>query len=160
LRPIGPSDEGKAARAPPVTTGGEMDYVALTAEAIDLLSGALARTKTELELRLAGMETQLGAVKNENTALRLILENLRVTQKGERGDRGDRGPPGADGATGPPGAKGSPGAPGRGPRITAWVTHAETYEITPLFDDGTRGATMTMRPLFEKYDSETNADDE
>jgi hypothetical protein len=67
-----------------------------------LAAPALAHEIEELKLAI-------GALKNENQSLRLILENLRITQRGERGVDGDRGPPGRDGVQGPVGPKGERG---------------------------------------------------
>lgn len=67
---------------------------ALITESNELLLGLIDDTQQHLESKLAKLENTIGALQNENKSLRLILENLRITQRGERGIDGDRGPPG------------------------------------------------------------------
>ena len=92
-------------------------------------SEGLARLRSELEaLKLAH-----GKLVNENQSLRLILENLRITQRGERGVDGDRGPPGRDGrnGVGAQGPRGEPGPPGRpAPTIVAWRLDEQAFTAT------------------------------
>ena len=122
-------------------------------------SEGLARLRSELEaLKLAH-----GKLVNENQSLRLILENLRITQRGERGVDGDRGPPGRDGrdGVGAQGPRGEPGPPGRpAPTIVAWRLDEQAFTATPLMSDGRSGAVLHARPLFEAFaDAINDADD-
>lgn len=119
--------------------------------AIDLVKD----TQRHFERKLAGLENTIGALKNENQALRLILENLRITQRGERGIDGDRGPPGRDGRDGvgqigPRGERGDRGAPA--PRLTTWNIDEDRFIATPVFGDGSTGAPLNLLPLFASYD--------
>jgi hypothetical protein len=53
----------------------------------------------------------------------------RQGQRGRDGARGERGPPGKT--------------------ISGWIVDRETFRITPRFDDGTLGAPLELRALFE-----------
>ena len=48
---------------------------------------------------IAELKNTIGALQNEVTSLRLILENLRIRERGEQGRDGDRGPPALLGVT-------------------------------------------------------------
>ena len=94
-------------------------------------------------------------MQNENAALRLILENLRITQRGERGVDGDRGPPGRDGRDGqgligPRGEAGPKGEPA--PRLATWIVDEDRFTVTPILGDGSSGASLSLLGLFESYD--------
>jgi hypothetical protein len=119
----------------------------------------LAATRDEFrELQLA-----LGALKNENQSLRLILENLRVTQRGERGIDGDRGPPGRDGRDGEGriGPRGERGEQGKAaPTIVAWALDDAAFSATPILGDGGTAATLRLRGMFESFNDAINAEDD
>jgi hypothetical protein len=119
----------------------------------------LAATHDEFrELQLA-----LGALKNENQSLRLILENLRVTQRGERGIDGDRGPPGRDGRDGEGriGPRGERGEQGKAaPTIVAWALDDAAFSATPILGDGGTAATLRLRGMFESFNDAINAEDD
>jgi hypothetical protein len=57
---------------------------------------------------------------------------------GERGERGERGPAGAPGVS-----------------IQGWRLDRERYRATPVLSDGTLGAVLELRPLFEQFHSES-----
>ena len=108
-------------------------------------------TRREIEaLKLAH-----GKLVNENQSLRLILENLRITQRGERGVDGDRGPPGRDGVQGPTGPRGEPGERGeRGlpaARIVSWDADLARFTVTPLLSNGNKAATLPLRELLTAF---------
>ena len=62
------------------------------------------------------------------------------------------------GIAGPEGKQGPKGDPAA--RITGWLVHQNTYEIQPLLSDGTRGAVIHMRPLFDAFNEATIAGDD
>jgi hypothetical protein len=130
-----------------------MDVIRDIAEA---LVEAQDRAKAKFDTMQASFDNQIGALKNENQALRLILENLRITQRGERGIDGDRGPPGRDGRDGvgqigPRGERGERGLPA--PRISAWEPYPERFEIVPVLSTGERGPAIALLALFQAYDA-------
>jgi hypothetical protein len=59
-------------------------------------------------------------------------------EKGERGERGQRGEPGP-----------------QGPTIVEWDIRTASYEAVPLLSDGTRGAPIALRALFQQFQAET-----
>jgi hypothetical protein len=137
-----------------------MDLITECAATMDETQARVAAKFAEVR---AEFGNQVTALRNENTALRLILENLRVTQRGERGIDGDRGPPGAagrDGLQGPIGPRGERGEQGpSAPMIAAWEPRPEQFQVTPVFSDGSRGVPLNFRPLFEQYDAATAGED-
>jgi hypothetical protein len=150
-----------AASASPASEAGFAEYtdptIGLVAESNELLLGLVDDQRRHFENKLAGLVNTVEALQNENKSLRLILENLRITQRGERGIDGDRGPPGRDGAQGPPGPKGSRGQ--RGFETTGWLINEAEYCITPLFYDNSQGPTLNLRGLFEQFQRDTEDDD-
>jgi hypothetical protein len=89
-RPLGLAPAGDAVdepasseASPPASEAAFDEYadptVALVVEGNKLLIDLVKDTQRHLERQLAGFENTIGALKNENTALRLILENLRIT---------------------------------------------------------------------------------
>jgi hypothetical protein len=78
--------------------------------------------------------------------------------------RDDPGPcPGDDwqliasqGKAGKPGRDGTDGKAGKdAPRITGWLTNSASFTVVPIMSDGSRGAALDLRPLFERYNAET-----
>ena len=63
---------------------------------------------------------------------------------------------GKTGKPGPQGERGARGDPGRTITIASWETNAESYELVPVMSDGTRGAAVSVRELFEQYQLEAN----
>ena len=108
-----------------------------------------------LESQMAELTLAQGKLVNENQSLRLILENLRITQRGERGVDGDRGPPGRDGAQGPTGPKGERGEKGeRGlpaARIVSWENDDNALVVYPLMQSGHRGPGLRLRSTLDAY---------
>src|SRR5262249_12786313 len=67
--------------------------------------------------------------------------------------RGVRGPAGE---TGPRGRKGERGAPGEdAPTIINWTLDPARYRAVPTMSDGTQGAVLELRGLFEEFVIET-----
>lgn len=62
-------------------------------------------------------------------------------KRGERGERGERG------------MRGEPGLPGA--TFSSWEIDRHQYIATPIMSDGTRGAPLPIRELFEAYYTET-----
>jgi hypothetical protein len=62
-------------------------------------------------------------------------------------------------AQGKKGAAGRDGVDGKNgkdaARITDWVVNRENYTATPVMSDGSRGAVLDLRLLFERYHAET-----
>ena len=125
----------------------------------------------EMKAEVAAMRNEFrdlqlahGALKNENQSLRLILENLRITQRGERGVDGDRGPPGRDGAQGPAGPKGERGERGEkghpAARITSFENDDNALVIYPIMQSGHRGPGIRLRSALDAYSDLCAADDE
>ena len=121
--------------------------------------GAPAQAQEIAELR-----NTIGAMQNETTSLRLILENLRLREKGEKGCDGDRGPPGVagrDGLQGPIGPRGERGERGLpAARIVSWDTDLVRLAVTPLLSNGNRSATLPLRELLIAFADMMNAEDE
>jgi hypothetical protein len=60
------------------------------------------------------------------------------------------------GKKGQPGRDGTDGKAGKdAPRITDWAVNRENYTATPIMSDGSRGAVLDLRLLFERYHAET-----
>jgi hypothetical protein len=60
------------------------------------------------------------------------------------------------GKAGRAGADGRDGKPGKdAPRIERWLTNCENFTAVPIMSDGSRGATLELRALFERYNAET-----
>ena len=159
LRPVG---DDVVHEAPASEAGFEDPTVALVADISALLVQLIEDQRRHFESKLADLGNTIGALKNENQNLRLILENLRITQRGERGVDGDRGPPGRDGRDGegrigPRGERGERGLPA--PTIAAWAIDAERFVATPILSNGNTGAALHLQSLFETYDEQVDASD-
>ena len=65
---------------------------------------------------------------------------------------------GRDGATGPRGERGERGERGlrgeRAPTITGWRLDCAAYAAVPLLSDGSEGAPLELRGLFEQFYNE------
>jgi hypothetical protein len=120
----------------------------------------IERLADQIKRKFGELENAIGALKNENQSLRLILENLRITQRGERGVDGDRGPPGRDGVgqIGPAGPQGPRGDAASA--ICGWEPRVEQFQLIPIYASGERGPPASLRSFFEMYDAATNADDD
>jgi hypothetical protein len=121
----------------------------------DNILGRLRAMKAEIATvrsSFRDLELAHGALKNENQSLRLILENLRVTQRGERGESGDRGPPGRDGVQGPTGPAGPRGEAGA--KAAGFILNVENYSATLVTTDGTPAAQLRLRQMFEAFAQE------
>jgi hypothetical protein len=68
------------------------------------------------------------------------------------GKRGERGPHGEKGDRGEPGKPGATGAPA--PVIVGWHIDRKSYAALPILDDGSRGAPLELRGLFEQFQIE------
>jgi hypothetical protein len=60
------------------------------------------------------------------------------------------------------GKKGAPGVDGRNgrdgrdaPRIESWLINRESYSCVPIMSDGSRGAVLELRELFQRFNDET-----
>jgi hypothetical protein len=61
--------------------------------------------------------------------------------------QGKRGLPGADGRDGKNGKDAA--------RITSWLINREAYSCVPIMSDGSRGAVLELRELFQRFNEET-----
>jgi hypothetical protein len=61
-----------------------------------------------------------------------------------QGKKGAAGRDGADGKNGKDAA-----------RITGWLVNREAYSVVPLMSDGSRGAVLELRELFQRFNDET-----
>src|SRR5262249_8304680 len=70
---------------------------------------------------------------------------------------GRRGATGETGEVGPRGRKGERGARGEAtPTIITWTIDPVHYRAVPTMSDGTFGASLDLRPLFEQFVVETS----
>ncbi|MBV8444100.1 MAG: collagen-like protein, partial [Hyphomicrobiales bacterium] len=127
------------------------------------LNGLIDELKAEnqqLKLMIAEMKAALAEVTAKNNEMRFIVDRLRIESKGDPGPPGPMGRDGRDGVQGPPGEKGAQGNRGqRGFETTGWLVDEEEYCITPLYYDNTKGPTLNLRGLFERYSVETEDDE-
>jgi Collagen triple helix repeat (20 copies) len=81
-----------------------------------------------------------------------------ICSRGSRGDRGPPGPPGAPGERGLKGERGERGLIGpRGepaPTITGWRLDRASYTAVPVLSNGSEGAPLDLRGLFEQFFNE------
>jgi hypothetical protein len=62
----------------------------------------------------------------------------------------------AQGKKGAPGRDGTDGKAGRdAARITDWLVNRENYTVTPIMSDGSMGAVLELRELFQRFNEET-----
>jgi hypothetical protein len=164
-KPLGlapaPGDDSPASEArPPASEAVFAEYadpaIGLVVQSNELILSLIEDVRRSFERKIAGLENAHAKLVNENTALRLILENLRVTQRGERGVDGDRGAPGVagrDGLQGPIGPQGPVGPRGEpAPRIVDWAIDDDRFIATPRMSDGSQGPTLSLLGLFSAYD--------
>jgi hypothetical protein len=60
------------------------------------------------------------------------------------------------GRAGRPGAPGADGKNGKdAPRIVSWCVNRADYSATPIMSDGSRGAVLELRELFQRFNEET-----
>jgi hypothetical protein len=118
------------------------------------------------KLRSEIAELRLGYERERATAAELrakqnehdfILSRLRVENAGPVGPAGPMGRDGHEGRPGPRGERGERGPPAAS--IAAWEPNGERFQITPVYSDGTRGPPLSLRSLFEAYDSAAEDDD-
>jgi len=71
-----------------------------------------------------------------------------MTRQGARGIAGQRGEPGERGPAGPAGVS--------APKLARWRIDRETFRATPIMTDGTEGAVLELRALFQQFQDETS----
>jgi hypothetical protein len=122
----------------------------------DELNKALANLRAQRSLTVCG--TYSGDVRYR------MLDVVALGGASFAAKQDDPGPCPGDGwqliaAQGKKGQAGKDGVDGRAgrdaPRITDWVVNRENYTATPVMSDGTRGAVLDLRLLFERYNAET-----
>jgi hypothetical protein len=120
--------------------------------------GELRSQMAGLELSNAKLEAKLAEAQSKVNELAFVSERLRIEA---RGPPGVAGPMGRDGPRGERGEKGDEGKQAMAaPRIASWLVHAATFEIQPLLSDGTRGAVLPLRPLFDAFNEAIIAGDD
>ena len=132
---------------------------AATAIALDG-DGALKAQIARLEMETARLTAKLAEATAKLNELAFISERLRIENKGPPGAKGERGRDGRDGVgrIGPAGPVGPPGK--AAPTITAWSVNSDEFSAVPILSDGALGATLRLRPLFESFNDQINADDD
>ncbi len=163
-RPLGlrPIVEPPEARGEPldVDAGGD-PVIALVSQSGELVIGLIEDVRKHFEVRIAKLEARLAEATAKVSELSFISERLRIEARGPAGERGPMGRDGAAGAPGPRGERGAKGEPGKAaPTITAWAVDADGFTAAPILSDGSNGATLRLRPLFESFNDQINADDD
>jgi hypothetical protein len=105
-----------------------------------------------LELENAKLRASVGELTARVESLTFISERLRVENAGPVGQKGERGRDGREGARGEVGLRGERGEPGKAaPTIVAWTLDEANFTATPTMSNGTTGAVLHARPLFEAF---------
>jgi hypothetical protein len=167
LAPAPGGDDPASEARPPANEAVFAEYadpaIGLVVQSNELILSLIEDGRRHFERKIAGLENAHAKLVNENTALRLILENLRVTQRGERGVDGDRGAPGVagrDGLQGPIGPAGPIGPKGLdAPRIVSWEIEDSAFVAYPLLSNGHKGPGLHLRGMFEVYNQQVDATD-
>jgi hypothetical protein len=148
----------------PVTDPAFQEAVAqMLAELKDELSDrstAQQITVAKLTNEIAALRNEVTSLSNSRRELELIVEKLRISQRGERGEAGPRGEPGRDGRdgpAGPPGVKGNRGQ--KGFQIIGWLINTANYSIVPQFYDNSEGPPINLLPFFERYTDDVEGDE-
>ena len=155
LRPA--ADDAVASEARPPAdedrfAGYDDPAIGLVVESNELLIDLVKDVRRDFELKVARLEAQLNKIAGENEALKLIVEHARAATRGEPGVPGPRGVGGRDGQQGATGPQGPPGPRGAAAaKITAWTINSDEFSMTPVTSDGSNGATLYLRELFEAY---------
>jgi len=69
-----------------------------------------------------------------------------LASRGDRGERGGRGPRGMTGGRGE-----------RAPEIKGWLVDKKTFRASPILTDGTVGAALELKGLFQEFLDQTRA---
>ena len=111
-----------------------------------------------LRVELAEVRAALAEARAEVRELKIIQEGMRTASRGERGVDGARGVPGRDGQPGPIGPRGEKGE--FGAWAASFLVNPADYSAALLLSDGSPGAQLRMRPLFEAFAEEIAASDD
>jgi hypothetical protein len=128
----------------------------------EFLEGLLAELLAEEQIKRSDLERRLDDVERRSSIDERFRElEIQLAARQQARDEAKRGPagaPGAQGERGPPGLKGEKGEPGkrgsqgeRAPWIAVWKTDPQTFAVTPILSDGSRGAPLDLRPLLEQF---------
>ena len=105
-----------------------------------------------VELENARLKATVAELMAKVDTLTFISERLRVENAGPIGPAGPMGRDGHEGRPGARGERGARGEPGKAaPTITAGTLDSDNFTATPILSDGTTGATLRLRPLFEAF---------
>jgi hypothetical protein len=154
LRPIVEPPEARGEPLDVDAQGGD-PVIALVSQSSELVVGLIEDVRKFFEVRISKLEAKLAEAQAKVSELSFISERLRIEA---RGPSGERGPMGRDGHDGPRGERGAKGEPGKAaPTITAWAVDADNFSAAPILSDGSNGATLRLRPLYEAYDDQVDA---
>ena len=105
--------------------------------------------RSSLEERFRELEIQLDARQQARDE----------AKRGPPGPQGERGEPGLPGPRGPKGELGKRGPQGdRAPWIAVWNTDPQTFAITPILNDGSRGPSLDLKPVLAQFLAELTVD--
>jgi hypothetical protein len=122
------------------------------ASMVDTVNRKLKARIVELETENARARALTAELKSKLHEVDFIVERLRIEGKGPPGAKGDRGRDGRDGPRGETGLRGEQGEPGKpAPAIAGWTIDTDNFTATPILSDGTMGAMLRLRPLFEAF---------
>jgi hypothetical protein len=120
----------------------------------------IAELRREARSEISKLKAALIEARHEIRELKLIQESMRIANRGERGVDGARGVPGRDGQQGPIGPAGPVGPKGSdAPRLASWAIDDAAFAATPIMSDGSNGATLHCRGMFEEFNEQINAAD-
>jgi hypothetical protein len=123
----------------------------------ELLQRLIGESESRTGERFAGLEKlfieSLGEVFGKEhgkicAEMRQHVEEVVKLRVGPRGERGERGVKGDIGARGP---EGKPGKPGAVVTIAKWEIDRKNYSAWPVLSDGSTGAPIELRGLFEQF---------
>ena len=134
-------------------TPGGADWVCVARSGRDAITpnvrGTFSVEETYKQLDIVVCDDGAFIAKHDNPGIcsgdgwQLLSRQDRPGRKGETGERGMRGERGEKGET--------------GPSIVSWQIDRERYRASPLMSDGTVGAMLELRGLFERFLSETSS---
>jgi hypothetical protein len=94
------------------------------------LRGEAKEARTEIDLRIAKLETRLAEVAGAVEVLRVQSEHAAAPERGPRGPKGPAGAPGASGAS-----------------LASWRIDEERFIATPVMSDGATGPPLGLKSL-------------
>ena len=110
----------------------------------------------EIQLENAQLKAALAEIKANRTST-IILERLKIENKGPPGPKGERGRDGRDGKglMGPRGEPGPRGLPA--PMIVGWRIDSDRYLVTPQYGDGSSGPPLNLSAFVSDDDEKATS---